>query len=291
MWWRNNKSRSAWPGRGNRRTRRSQEPVLMVKLRMAGQKKETRQRMMSVFLLTLVLVGLVWLGLMGTQSLGRLLFTDNQTYLIQHLDFSSDGRLNSGHLREYAGGIKEGMNLFCVDLQMIKKNLESVPLIKSAEVRRRLPDTLEVRVQERQALAQLGSGLGGLPLSVDREGYVLGPSSRTPQLPAIKGFVMAGLKPGSFVGDAPAVADALKLLDLCDTTRLGDVIKVETVQVQHEEYMEMDLAGGETVRLARHDLPTRLDKIASILAESEQKNRPVASIDATGDNNFPVRHR
>jgi cell division septal protein FtsQ len=224
----------------------------------------------------------------GVRYTGRQLFTRNNEYAIRHLDLNSDGRLKTWHIREYAG-LEEGMNLFSVDIRKIRRDLESVPLVRSVTVQRRLPDTLAVRITERVALARLGARRSGLPLAVDREGYVLGPSARSPALPAITGLPLRGLRPGSYLDD-PVIRDALKVLDVCDTTRLNDYIKIERVDVHDPDFLELQLETGPRVQLARNRFDWRLRKVAGILRANRQMGRMPSLINATGDNNFPVQY-
>ena len=67
--------------------------------------------------------------------------------------------------------VVRGTPIFAVDPAEAKRRLESVPWIRSASVERRLPDTLHVRLVERQPLA-FWQRHGKLVL-VDREGTVI----------------------------------------------------------------------------------------------------------------------
>lgn len=65
-------------------------------------------------------------------------------------------------------GVVRGMPILAVDPGAAKRRLETIPWIRSADVERRLPDMLHVRLVERQPLA-LWQRQGKLVL-VDREG-------------------------------------------------------------------------------------------------------------------------
>lgn len=67
--------------------------------------------------------------------------------------------------------VARGMPILAVDPAQAKRRLESIPWIRSASVERRLPDTLQVRVVERQPLA-FWQRHGKLVL-IDREGTVI----------------------------------------------------------------------------------------------------------------------
>jgi cell division septal protein FtsQ len=290
VWWHDDKPITVRRRHANRR-RPTREPILMVNARVAEKRQEWRHRISTIVLVTVTVLALAWGAMVGTQHLVRVLFTENDQFVITKLDCASDpgGRLKSTHITEYAS-LKKGMNLFGVDLDEVREDLESVPLVSSVEVRRQLPDTLVVRVTERMALARLGSRRSKLPLAVDREGYVLGPSSVSPSLPAITGFGKGAMRPGNHIR-ASEIRDAIQVLDICDSTRLNQYIAISTIDVGHPEFMDLRLSNAERVLLAREDLDWRLRQVAAILQTSQQGGRSVAMIDATGEDIFPVKYR
>ncbi len=290
MWWHDEKPITVRRRHANRR-RPTREPILLVNARLAEKRQEWRHRISTIVLVTVTVLALAWGAMVGTQHLVRVLFTENDQFVITELDCASDpgGRLKTSHITEYAG-LKKGMNLFGVDLDAVRENLESVPLVSSVEVRRQLPDTLVVRVTERMALARLGSRRSKLPLAVDREGYVLGPSSVSPSLPAITGFGKSVLRPGNHIR-ASEIRDAIQVLDICDSTRLSQYIAISSIDVAHPEFMDLRLSNAERVLLARKELDWRLRQVAAILQTSQQVGRSVAMIDATGEDIFPVKYR
>jgi hypothetical protein len=97
------------------------------------------------------------------------------------------------------------------------------------------------------------------------------------------------LRPGSYLDD-PVIRDALKVLDVCDTTRLNDYIKIERVDVHDPDFLELQLETGPRVQLARNRFDWRLRKVAGILRANRQMGRMPSLINATGDNNFPVQY-
>jgi len=261
----------------------------MVNARVAEHKQQNRQKMATILLVFVSLAGLIWLLIAGTSWMGRWLFSHNKQFTVTHLDLNSDGRLKPWHIREY-GNLSENTNLFAVDIQQVRKDLESVPLVKSVEVRRQLPGTLEVRVRERVALAQLQNKHYGLPLAIDNEGYVLGPSARTPNLPMVTGFSYKGLRPGACIKTAE-ILDALAVLDLCDTTRINEYVRIRTINVRDPEQLDVTLSDNIRVRMARNRFDWRLRKVAGILRANKQMGREPLLIIATGENNFPVRYQ
>jgi cell division septal protein FtsQ len=291
MWWHDEEYPTIRKRKNSRKRKSSREPLLLVNARVKEQRRMWRQRWTSVFILTLSLAAAVWLLLLGTQSLGKLLFSDNDQFVINELVIESDGSLvTARRVKEWAQ-IDEGMNLFDIDIEETQRKLSAmVPVIESVTIRRVLPDKMVIQVRERQALARLGRHRQGIPLALDREGYVLGPSSRSPNLPVVFGVRQVGLRPGSFL-DSADVQDVLCVLNTCDTTRLGKYLKIASIDISDPTQMDLRLEGGARVLLSPSDVTQRMRKVAAILQTSEQKGLIPMVIDATGNNNFPVQYR
>lgn len=273
----------------NRRRGSSREQLLMVSARASDKGRDRAHKIGALVLLLVAAAGSVWAALSGAQMLGDWLFVRNDKFIIQRLDLQSNGRLQASHLREYAG-VEEGMNLFALNIDKVRQGLESVPLVRSAEVWRDLPDRLVVRVTERAALARIAEGAGGFPLAVDQDGYVLGPSAGRATLPLITGLSERGLAPGSVVREGP-VLDALQALYLCDASKIGAVVKIHSIDVRNPDYLNLRLVSGAVVPMARTQLRFRLEKLAELIHTSAELGQEIVSADLTVDRNFPVQYR
>ncbi len=285
MWFRKRKVES----NQNRRRGSSRDQLLMVSARASDKGRDRVHKIGAIVLLLVAVAGSVWAAVSGAHRLGEWLFVHNDKFTIQHLDLQSTGRLQPSHLREYAR-VEEGLNLFALDIDQIRQDLESVPLVRSAEVWRDLPDRLMVRVTERTALARIAEGAGGFPLAVDEDGYVLGPSAGRAGLPLIGGLSERGLAPGSVVREG-AVLDALQMLHLCDASKLGTIIKFHTIDVRQPDYLDVRLTSGARIQMGRDQLRMRLEKLADLLQTSAAMNQEIVTADLTVDRNFPVQYR
>ena len=288
MWYRDDDKYSSGGLFGRRRENR-RNSILMVSARMSDQRKERVHRVGAILLVTVVLAGMGWAVLLGAKIIGQTLFSENDRFVIRHLDISSDGKLQPEHIREYAH-IEEGMNLFAVDLNQVRDDLASVPIVSSVSVRRKLPDTLEITVSERIPAARLGEESTGYPLAVDRCGFVLGPTSISQQLPSITGLQEKGLRPGAQVGD-PGVKSALHVVELCDSPSFSRFLKIKNVDVSHSEYLEVRLLRGERILLSRENMDVKLTKLCEIMKHTADMGQAIAAIDMTVEKNFPVQYQ
>ncbi len=77
-------------------------------------------------------------------------------------------------------------NFFTVDLDKVRADFEKLPWVRRAEVRRRWPDVLELRLQEHQAVAYWTSADGSDTRLVNRQGEVFVAASNA-TLPSFSG--------------------------------------------------------------------------------------------------------
>lgn len=257
--------------------RKPRNTMLEVKARAAEQRHERHHRIAAATLLLAAVTAVVIFSVIGSRALGKTLYASNDQYSLRRIAVKNlGGKLQARHIKEYAG-IQEGDNLFAIRLPEVLDALESAPLIKHVTLRRSLPDTLEIEVVERSAMASVAS-----LWAVDVEGYVLGPSARSPYLPVIVGTRTVGLRPGGRLQD-PLFRQALHLLDLCDATQLNRHLRVKRIDCSDPERLDLQLVTGERVILARTRIEERLNQLVMMLAEARSSGRRTQVYDLTGD--------
>ncbi len=129
-------------------------------------------------------------------------FSLSPLFSISEMVIKGNDTVTSDHIEELSG-IKCGANIFSVNEDRIKMWLSIDPTIKSAQVIRHLPSTIEITIEERPAIAILPTGQGFLYLSAD--GIVLLRQSKVSSLPLplIVGAkdLFSDLVPGSKITD------------------------------------------------------------------------------------------
>jgi cell division protein FtsQ len=282
MWFREGEEKTF--RRANRRNKTSGGHLLQVDAR-TQEKKQARARWVSALVVLLVAVGgCVWAGLTGADWLREQLFATNPLFTMREPDIRTDGTLKPQEVRELCN-LNPGLNLFAISLAKIHDELMMLPGVRTVEIRRQLPDTLVVRVGERTAIALLVTDKLSLP--VDHEGFVLAPRAAVMRLPVLVGGSVPGLKPGIQVADA-RLRDALTALDFCETLRLGDVLRVDSINVTHPDYLELRLASGERVPLGRTQMDDRLRKLAATKKALTERRQVASQIDCTLNHSVPV---
>lgn len=116
--------------------------------------------------------------------------------------------------------IKIGENLFETDLNDAKQRLLEEPYIKNVELKRRLPGTVEIILEERTEYAAVAYAMDSI--IIDGEGMVLRVVSERPALPLLAGLNTLEMTPGYplVVEENYSLTDTLKLIEATKTTDL-----------------------------------------------------------------------
>jgi cell division protein FtsQ len=139
------------------------------------------------------------------------LVTESPALRISHLAVQGHRRLSAAEVRSRVRML-EGANIVRADLEAARRRLLGSPWIAEATLRRQLPATIEIAIEERQPVALARFGRGGLQL-IAEDGIVLGPLGAPKAgfdlpiadgLTAVAGRALSG--PGAGVG-IPARVD------------------------------------------------------------------------------------
>ena len=158
-------------------------------------------------------------------------------------------------------GLQRGQSLLTVSLGRISANLMQHPWVKSASVRRRLPHTMVVAIQERGEVAWSADpsgegcytiGEGGVVVSADCE--------HASSLVELRGARLSGSGVGSVLLDETLIA-------LIDGLRSGKPISigVELIDLTNPDSVELETESGLRVLLGSvNEVLTRLDSLAAL---------------------------
>ena len=189
----------------------------------------------------------------------------------------------TGHSRltreeiEAAAGIPPGVTLFTLNTRDVVARLEALPLIRRAEVIRRLPNHVTLVVEERRPFTLVHTGKLHW---IDEQGVDLGPESRAVALgaPVLSGLGVHDLGPGlSEASDRAALG--ISLLRLLLRSRNPLLAKISEIDVSRAEGPVLYMAEGVEVRLGKDDWEARLGRLQGVLAQLEASGEAVTSVD------------
>ena len=172
------------------------------RFRRAHTKPARRRGRLTVLRRMLRVVVLVGLGAFaayrGSDAVMQARMLEVDTIAVQ-----GNVRMDAGEVLAVLDGLR-GENIVLTDLEAWRRRLLASPWVREAELRRRLPSTIEVFMSERAPMA-IGRLDGNLYL-VDEHGVVIdsyGPQYADLDLPIVDGLTVMPPEPGQPASEAP----------------------------------------------------------------------------------------
>ncbi|MFT5130316.1 MAG: hypothetical protein ACI8W8_003946 [Rhodothermales bacterium] len=254
------------------------------------------------FIRVLLLVGLLFAGVGGVVGLAyagnNLFFAANPHFTLEHVKIEiSKGDVAEAGVQRVLNLSPGEANIYDIDLGATRSKLLEELALQDAEVRRILPNTLEVTVYGRTPVARLHGSDGRL---LDQEAVVLTGENvlLASGLPIITGVRNANsFEPGTQL-DNPLVLVALYVLECKDLLTHGDwldvhFIKLEPTLKQLHVYLRENnrlfIREDAVIILPAKDVKTQLGKALRILKMRAEAGKATSVIDATYERRIPVR--
>lgn len=186
---------------------RRKTPIKKVNNRKRKISEVRRRRRIRFVILTVVLIGVIWLGVSVYNS---------DYFLVKQVKIKGNKHLSAKHITQLAD-IEKGERLLRVPTGKIRDKIEGESWVKDAYVRRSLPDTIEIEVQERQPVVIIDNNKN--KVLIDDEYIVAGYCDRVEayDLPAIKELPIGKLPLGKKVKSS-SFDNAMKCLTSLDKT-------------------------------------------------------------------------
>ncbi|HEY8965610.1 MAG TPA: FtsQ-type POTRA domain-containing protein [Candidatus Methylacidiphilales bacterium] len=241
-----------------------------------------------------VALSLVVVGVATHFAAGFLLdqaFYRNPRYALKSIVVDAKGGVQRKQVVA-ASGLFPGRNVMTVDLAEVERNVEHLPYVASAQVRRELPDKIVITVSERMPIARISDDLK-LPLYVDRDGVTIKPFANEPlrtALPEITGVHFTGVEPGQHL-DQPEVLAAVQLLKCMELTPVRARIDVARLDLSHPLAIGVETRDGASILFQLRHLPQQLGRLEEVMDYAEGQGQQIASVDLTPDRNVPVRFK
>lgn len=161
-------------------------------------------------------------------------------------------------------GVRRGMPMLEIDLAAARARLQALPWIRSADVERQLPDTLFIRLIEREPFA-FWQRNGALSL-IDRDGTVIPTDTLAQYAPRI---VLVG-------DDAPA--QAATLIDML-ATEPALARRVNAAVLYGSDRWTLRFDTGVAVALPETAAPAAWHRLAGLETQDHLLERSIATID------------
>lgn len=220
------------------------------RLRSVNRERARRRVSVAVILLVLLLGVTSFLWLRSSSVFAVRTVTVTAT---QHVTREQISRVTSAVL---------GKSLLRLSTRSVEEALVTLPYVRSAEVHRSFPNTLDIRLEEYEASARLQTGNGAILILADN-GRVLESvnGSEAAELPLI---VSSDSVSPAVGGQVPAeILAAIPIALLLRTEQLGRILHVDHISVSSMGGLAVMLTGGTELRLGD---PSKLEQKLTVAA-------------------------
>ena len=280
------------------------ENVLDVKARSDRVMRRRMQiLLMSLLFCVLFLAGAAAVKYGGTRAITE--FLSHDSFLVHQIEVKSDGLIRRERLLDWAE-LREGQNLFVLDLPRIKENLEVIPAISSASVERVMPGTVILRVRERSPVVKapllLPTPEGSyrrVTYYLDQEGHVLLPMrdeecteaalERIARLPVLTGVKPTDLQIGRRVKSDTILA-ALRLVQAFDKDPMSERTRLDFLDVSHLRTVQATAGTGTQVTFGFDRLEAQLQRWSLIEEKGDEQGWKFTYLDLSVTNNIPAAY-
>jgi cell division septal protein FtsQ len=279
----------------NTRQRRQQH-LLDVKVR-SRTATQHRNRKVIVFVSKIaLLVALAIGGYLGVRQGAKRFFFDNPDYRLTTINVQTDGTLQRDRVLEVSE-LREGENIFHVDLARVHDQLQQLPQVDDVQVVRRLPGEIAVKITERKPIAWITSEktisdpfASDAAFLVDARGVLMKEKKLLPEylgLPLISGCTGESLEAGKVVESVEAKS-ALELLRLSTRSFMQTRFQVRDIDISKGYCLLVTDKNHTQVTFGFDNLDTQLQRLEQFLVYSDDSKQELATVNLLVQRNIPV---
>ncbi len=226
----------------------------------------------------IVLIVIVCAGLLAGAGLGlRYFFLNSRYFNVREIVINQDRGYSLLAGENKLKRLYAGKNIFAINLKEVQRVFKrDFPQLKQVEVRRDLPDTLEIDIISRDPVAVIDSGGGFI---IDKEGVVLAVGEKEKGLVEIKGisFFLSSPSRGEKI-DNQMLDKALVLIDGLRRKMRYQIKNVEYVDISNRNNIMLNIS-GVPVKMGTGNFSGKINKLAQILNDPNIALKDINYID------------
>lgn len=230
-----------------------------------------------------IILALVLLALLAGVGYGaRYYFLNSSVFAVKNIVVNKDRNYSFASGERKLKGLYVGRNIFKIDLSQVQALVNSnFPQLRKIEVRRNLPDVLEVDIVSRDPVAVIDS-LGGVV--IDRAGVVLNVGSDTEDLVKIRGinFFLNRPQTGERI-ENKSLDKALVLLEGFKKKIPRGSKSVEYIDISDKSNIVVEVQGVK-VKMGSGDFLRKIGELKDILNDPDINMNDINYIDLRFDN-------
>jgi cell division septal protein FtsQ len=279
----------------NTRQRRQQH-LLDVRVR---SHKATRHRNRRVLVIgsKIVLVFVIGIGVFfGIRFGAKRLFFENPDYQLSQIEVQTDGTLQRDQILK-AAELREGENIFSVNLGQVRDRLQQLPQVDEVQVIRKLPGEIDLRIVERKPIAWITSDkqisdpfASEVAFLVDARGVLMKEKKLLPEylgLPLITGCTSESLEAGKTVASFEAKA-ALELLRLSTRSFMQTRFQIREIDISKGYCLVVADKNHTRVTFGFDNLDAQLERLEQFLVYADDSRRELGTVNLLVQRNIPV---
>lgn len=258
----------------------TQKKLTKKQAQILRKKKKIKRIIKWTSLILIIISGIVF-------SLVSPIFNINEIEIINNVQISTETVISLSKL-------EEGQNLFRFSSNKIEKDIKTNPYIESVDVKRKIPNKVQITIKERERDYNV-EFLNGYAY-INSQGYILEISDQKLELPVIQGIetqqeeIVEGNRLNT--NDLGKLETVIKIMNICKTYELDK--KVSTINIEDKSnyilYIEEE---KKTIYLGdENNLSNKMLYIPTVLEENKGKEGNIY-IDKDSDtvNRFKARFR
>ena len=275
---------------------RKQQHLLDVKVR-ARKATQHRNRRVLVFISKIVLAAAICSGtVFGARIAIRRFFFENPDYRLAMIDVQTDGSLQREQVLK-AADLREGENIFQVNLAQVHRVLQQLPQVDEVQVVRKLPGEIDIRIVERKPIAWITSEKeisdpfqSDVAFLIDARGVLMKEKKLLPEylgLPLITGCTSESLEPGKIVQSVEAKA-ALELLRLSAGSFMQTRFQIREIDLSKGYCLAVTDKNHTRVTVGFDHLEKQIPRLEQFLVYADDSRREIETVNLLVQRNIPV---
>jgi cell division septal protein FtsQ len=275
---------------------RKQQHLLDVKVR-ARKATQHRNRRVLVFISKIALTAAICAGIYFGARIGmRRFFFENPEYRLAMIDVQTDGTLQRDQVLKTAD-LREGENIFQVNLAQVHRVLQQLPQVDEVEVVRKLPGEIDIRILERKPIAWITSEKqisdpfqSDVAFLLDARGVLMKEKKLLPEylgLPLITGCTSESLEPGKIVQSVEAKA-ALELLRLSAGSFMQTRFQIREIDASKGYCLVVTDKNHTRVTVGFDHLEKQIQRLEQFLVYADDSRHEIETVNLLVQRNIPV---
>lgn len=207
----------------------------------------------------------------------NMFFMESRFFDLHEIIINRDEGYALTDLQKKLGAIHKGRNVFSIDLTELAETVKKgFPHVKKVEVRRVMPDRIEIDLVTRMPVAYVEAGKGYV---IDKDCIVLAGGMGAQGLIRVKGinYFLKSPLPGDKI-TAPQVSKAVILIQGLFEVDFTSRYKVDYVDVSDKNNMLLHV-NGVVVKMGSEDFTAKINRLKQILEDPKIRADEINYID------------